>query len=363
MVANKMDLAAIRGQMGAREYYSVMFPLGLVPRYFKYKNWAELPAEQRAQRTLVDKRVPEITRYILEHEDDWVFSSLTASFDVEPEFISSELDPDIGVLRLPLSAEFLINDGQHRRAAIEAALNENRTLENQKISVVLFPMENLERNQQIFSDLNRTVHKTSRSLDILYDHRDPMNRVTQGVADRVPLFRGRVEKDRVSVAQRSAKFISLSALYDATVALLGRLGEKESEETEAAYEELAITYWAAVTENIPQWGDVLEGHLRPPEVRAEYVNAHAVAFWSLGTAGKILLAAYPEENAWKSRLAHLSEVDWRKTNHEWQGICMLGSDIITRRQTREATSKYIQWKLGLLDEKPSPVLDVAAAAA
>ena len=147
------------------------------------------------------------------------------------------------------------------------------------------------------------------------------------------------------------------------MALLGKLGEEnESEETEAAYEEKAIAFWSAVTENIPQWRDVLEEHLRPPEVRAEYINAHAVAFWSLGTAGKVLFATYPDEVSWKARLAHLGEVDWRKTNSEWQGICMLGSDIITRRQTREATTKYIQWKLGLIDEKPSPVLDVEAAA-
>jgi len=50
-------------------------------------------------------------------------------------------------------------------------------------------------------------------------------------------------------------------------------------------------------------------------------------------------------------------VDWRKTNSEWQGICRAWSG------RREATSKYIQWKLGLLDEKPSPVLDVEAAKA
>lgn len=37
---------------------------------------------------------------------------------------------------------------------------------------------------------------------------------------------------------------------------------------------------------------------------------------------------------------------------------MLGGDIITRRQTREATAKYIQWKLGILDEKPGQVLGV-----
>lgn len=360
MVANKMDFAAVRGRMGNRDFYVVMFPLGLVPRYFKFRDWASMPPEQRAQRTLSEKRVPEIARYILEHEDDWVFSSLTASFDAEEEFVPSELDANLGVLRLPITAEFLIADGQHRRAAIERAIQENKLLENQNISVVLFPMEDLERNQQVFSDLNRTVHKTSRSLDILYDHRDPTNQLTIGVADAVPLFQGRVEKDRVSVAQRSAKFVALSALYDANRALIGKLKEGIDEDERAELEDVAIAFWTAVTENVPQWTQILQGDLRPAELRAEFVNGHGVAFWALGTAGRALLDKYPDDVSWKARLAHLQDIDWRKTNPDWQGICMLGSDIITRRQTREATARYIEWKLGLVDEKPGRVLAVEA---
>lgn len=363
MVANKMDLAAIRGTMGSREYYTVMFPLGLIPRYFKFQDWGTLPPEQRAQRTLSTKRIPEMTRYILEHEDDWVFSSLTASYDADAEFISSDLESDLGILRLPLTTEFLINDGQHRRGAIEEALKVDPTLESQKISVVLFPLEDLERNQQVFSDLNRTVHKTSRSLDILYDHRDPMNQIAVAVADAVPVFQNRVEKDRVSVAQRSQKFVALSALYDANTALVGKLAEDVEEETIAAQEVLALAYWNAVTENIPQWSAVRDGETKPAEVRAEYIVGHAVAFWALGTAGRKLIEKYPDEVSWKARLAHLADIDWRKVNPEWQGICILGTDIITRRQTREATARYIEWKLGLEDEKPAPVLDVVAASA
>lgn len=361
MTAGTMDFAAVRGRMGARDFYVVMFPLGLVPRYFKFNDWSAMPAEQRAQRALAEKRVPEIARYILEHEDDWVFSSLTASFDGEETFVPSELDANLGILRLPITTDFLINDGQHRRAGIEQALRENRQLEKQTISVVLFPQEGLERDQQVFSDLNRTVHKTSRSLDILYDHRDPLNSLTIAVADAVPVFQGRVEKDRPTVAQRSAKFVALSALYDATKALVGSLKENADEEEVAAAEVTAIAFWKTVADSIPQWGMLTHGDLRPAELRAEYICGHAVAFWALGTAGKALLAKYPDEVNWKARLAHLTEVDWRKTNPEWQGICMLGSDIITRRQTREATSKFIQWKLGILDSKPDNVLSLEVA--
>ena len=215
--------------------------------------------------------------------------------------------------------------------------------------------------QQVFSDLNRTVHKTSRSLDILYDHRDPLNSLTIAVSDAVPMFQGRVEKDRPTVAQKSAKVVALSALYDSTRMLVGKLKENADEDEVAASEEKAKAYWTAVGEAIPQWGQVVNGELRPAELRAEYICGHAVAFWALGSAGKALLDTYPDDVSWKSRLAHLGEIDWRKTNPDWQGICMLGGDIITRRQTRDATSKYIQWKLGILDEKPNQVLGIEAS--
>lgn len=87
----------MKGRQGARDFYVAMFPLKVIARLFTFRDWAELPPEVRAQRILSTKRVPEITRYILEHEDDWVFSRLTASFKAEEEFQPSELDPNLGV--------------------------------------------------------------------------------------------------------------------------------------------------------------------------------------------------------------------------------------------------------------------------
>lgn len=360
MTSMEMTFPAVKGRQGSRDFYVAMFPLRVIPRLFTFKDWAEYSPEVRAQRTLAAKRVPEIARYILEHEDDWIFSSLTASYEADADFEPSDLDESIGVLRVPLDAEFLINDGQHRRAAIEEALKANKQLGDQTISVVLFPEENIERSQQMFSDLNRTVQKTSRSLDILYDHRDPMNRITQEVATAVAVFRNRVEKERVSLSARSAKFITLSALYDANQQLLGKMKEEDADEdVEAERRNLAVAYWDAVTEHIPEWVMIRDGNLKPPEARAEFVHSHAVAFWALAAAGRDLIAEYPDEVNWMARLAHLGKIDWRKTNRDWQGICMLGNDIVTRRQTREATADYIRWHLGLIAEKPGAVLELS----
>ncbi len=353
--AETMKFPAIRGTMGRRTYYTTMLRLRLVPRLFKFTDYASMPPELRAQRVLNQKRVPEIARYILEHEDGWVFSSLTASFAGGESFQPLNGNPNLGVLTVPLDTEFLINDGQHRRAAIEEALRQNPRLGDETISVVLFPMEGLERSQQMFSDLNRTVQKTSRSLDILYDQRDVMNQITITVGERVPVFRGRVEKDRVSLAARSPKFTTLSWLYDANVALLGKVAESASEEEVGEKEDLAVDYWTTVSSCIPQWRAVAEGAMRPSEARQEHVHASAVALWALGAAGKTLLRAQPAPEVWEATLERLGDIDWRRINPEWQGICMIGPDIVTRRQTKDATARFLEWKLGLREERPERV--------
>jgi DNA sulfur modification protein DndB len=355
----KMQTPAIRGRQGTRTLYVGVFKMKEVLRAFTISEQGALDPEDRAQRTLSKSRIPEIKSYLLDHENDWVFPNLTASFDAEETFRpASRQNPNLGTLEVPFDTDFFINDGQHRRAAIEEAVRENPALGEQHVSVVLYRAEGIERSQQMFSDLNRTVQKTPRPLDIQYDRRDPMNRITQGVAEAVPLFEDRVERERNSLSAKSSAFVTLSALYDATEQLLGPLREGEVEEAEAeATEARATLFWKLVTEYILEWRSIRDGDLQPPEARAEYIHCHAVGFWAIGAAGGDLIERYPDEDDWKERLASLSEIDWRKDNPEWQGICMLGRDIITRRQTREATANYIRWCLGLISEKPGPVLE------
>jgi DNA sulfur modification protein DndB len=111
--------------------------------------------------------------------DRWLFSSITASYKVSEGLINfvpfSDDDPDIGYLEVdPSVVSFIINDGQHRAAGIKEALPKSGSLKDESISVLLFPYERLDRVQQMFTDLNKNVVKPSKSLNILYDHRDPL---------------------------------------------------------------------------------------------------------------------------------------------------------------------------------------------
>ena len=57
-------------------------------------------------------------------------------------------------------------------------MKENPAIGDHTISMLLFPYESKDRVQQMFSDLNRFVVKTSKSLDILYDKRDKISAAT-----------------------------------------------------------------------------------------------------------------------------------------------------------------------------------------
>ena len=165
---------AIRGIQAQREYYVSMCPMRLLPRLFQFDE-EELAPELRAQRQLNKSRLPELSRYITQNADNYVFSAITVSIDADVAFEQVDgagNESRIGLLRVPMTARFIINDGQHRRAAIEQALHDRPELGDETIAVCFFMDKGLERCQQMFADLNRYAVRPSKSLGILYDYRD-----------------------------------------------------------------------------------------------------------------------------------------------------------------------------------------------
>jgi hypothetical protein len=163
-------------------------------------------------------------------------------------------------------------------------------------------------------------------------------------------LRGRVEKETVSLAARSAKLITMSALYDNLEQLLGPVSANATEVELAALQDRAVKFWIYSSKLLPQWYAIQQGDLRPAEARAEYINVHSVFFFAIGAVGKELDGRF-------TRLGRLEHVDFRRMNREWQGICMLGHDIITRRQTRLALRDQLLFHIGLRDEPARVVLN------
>lgn len=336
----EVHVPAMRGKMGTRTFYGCLMPMNAVPQFFKFTDWSGISAEDREQRVLNQKRVPELASYINENEDDYLFASITASYKVEPKFVPFEPDGSIGVLKLRLGDELIINDGQHRAAGIAQALKDGSpSFREDTLSVLLFPWENTPRGQQMFSDLNRNVQKTSKSLDILYDKRDDVAAATLAMIEQVPVFRELTDKEKVSLENKSTKLFTLAALYDANVELL-RGHDKQDIMANAR---LLTEYWNEVARHMPDWSKVLNGQKLAIELRQEKIASHSTVLRALGGLGVDLLG----EGDWKPALGKLAAIDWSKKNPEWEGICIVSNSVVSNRQARAATKAFIKFKLGL----------------
>ena len=339
---------AMRGIQAGREFYVAMCPLKVIPKLFVFAD-LDLPPELRAQRKLRKSRIPALKNYILNNPNDYIFSSLTASVDGNMKFIqtSSTLGDKIGRLYISMESRLLINDGQHRRQAIEEALNENPDLGHDMISVVFFEDKGLKRSQQMFSDLNKNSVKPTKSLNILYDHRDEFAKFIVTISHELEIFSGRVELEKTAISNRSTKFFTLNGIADATRKFLGIKGTKISIEQQ----NMAKEFWNEITKNIPEWQLLVQKRVTASELRQEYAHSHTNLLNSLGIVGNVLVNDHPSD--WKQKLTSLRDINWSRTNPDWEGQLMLNGRMLKSKLGIELAANTILKKCGvsLSDER------------
>ncbi|MDF3113106.1 DNA sulfur modification protein DndB [Burkholderia sp. AU18528] len=345
---------AAQGRQAGRDFFIAMCPLRMVPRLFVFDE-EEVPPELRAQRTLNRARVPEIAHYLTSNPTSYVLSALTASVDARVRFVPYDTGShtSLGHLQIPMDARILINDGQHRRAAIEEAIREMPELGQDNVPVLFFVDEGLVRSQQMFADLNKYAVRPSNSLGTLYDYRDPGSDLARYLAAECLAFRGLTEMEKSSISNRSTKLFTLSSIKHASRALL-----RKQQKDEVSIEEklLAKEYWDSVAENIPDWGRARAKEASTAELRQEYVHAHGVTLHALGIAGAELLSKRPKN--WKSALKALRQVDWSRSNHKvWEGRAMVHGRISKASTNVQLTANCIKTTLGLALSPDDKVLE------
>ena len=316
----------------------------MIPRLFVFDE-EEVPPDLRAQRTLNRARVPEIAHYLVANPQAYVLSALTASVDGNVKFNS--LGPgnqsSFGFLQIPMDARILINDGQHRRAAIEEAIKEAPELGQENVPVLFFVDEGLARSQQMFADLNKYAVRPSYSLSTLYDHRDPGSDLARHLASHCLAFKGLVEMEKSTISNRSTKLFTLSSIKHASRALLRKsLREAVTDEEKV----LAKEFWDATAENVADWMRARTKQVSTAELRQEYVHAHGVVLQALGMAGAALLTKHPRN--WKTQLKGLAKIDWSRSNATvWEGRAMLHGRISKASTNVQLTANYIKQQLGI----------------
>ena len=335
---------AIRGIQAGREYYVSMCPMRLIPKIFIFDEDELLP-ELRAQRELNRPRIPAITEYLVENPKDYVFSSITASINglvkFEPLGDRGEVSR-IGTLKIDMNSQFIINDGQHRRKAIEEAIKTRPEIGDETISVVFFIDKGLKRCQQMFADLNRYAIKTSPSIGILYDHRDEKAKMSKLVVSQSKAFKDIVEMEKTTLAPRSRKLFTLSAIHSSNLLIIANQKFTSAEQSA----EVCVSFWDDLYKYIPEWNDIQNGKLTSGEVRQNYVHSHAILLHAFGNIGRVFIELSVAER--RKRLKALANINWKRSNDRvWEGRCMLAGRMQKSSSNTLLTTNFLKQKLDL----------------
>ncbi len=243
---------------------------------------------------------------MVNNPEGYIFSSITASVDGTFEFISSEHHHDIGTLNISMDSRLLINDGQHRKAAIDEAIKENPDLKNESISVVLFIDQGLRKSQQMFSDLNQHAINVSKSLGILYDHRNPEALFTKEILEQNNLIKGYVDFNHSTLAKKSNKLFTLSSFHKANKNIIQNSDIINS----PALRKFSISYWNYLSHNFTEWSFVFKKEISPFHSRQSSIATYGVVLEALGLLGRHLFVL--DISNWREYIDKLNSIDWNK---------------------------------------------------
>jgi DNA sulfur modification protein DndB len=316
----------------------------LVPKLFVFDE-DEVPPELRAQRTLNRSRIPEMSSYLVDNPTDYTLSAITASINADVAFspvADTGVGQNMGTLTIPMDAQILINDGQHRRAAIEEAIKQNPELSHDHISVLFFIDEKLNRSQQMFADLNKHAIRPSPSIGTLYDHREQLSELARFLVSKVNVFSRLTELEKSSISNRSTKLFTISSIKNASQVFLGKTKKENISEEEM---ELTAEYWSEVAANMPDWQAALEKNVLTSELREQYIHAHGVMLQAMGNVGAVLVMRKPK--TWRATLKKLKKIDWSRANKEWEGRALVHGRITKARTNVILTGNLIKSYLGL----------------
>lgn len=332
----------VKGVQAKREYYIAMLPLKMIPKLFPQEDEYVLP-EHRAQRKLNAARIPVISKYILENRETYVFSALAASIDGQFRFCPSE-HPDVGVLEISMDAKLLVNDGQHRKAAILEAISEDDSLLNETISVVFFEDQGLARSQQMFTDLNKHAVKTSNSIAELYDSRDQLAVVTRTVISKIKFLNAYTDKEKDILGKYSSNLFTLSTFYNANKRIIRSASITEDVEA------FLLRYWDCVCRNILPWKDLYSREISKVDLRENYIVTQAVMIQVLGRLGNYFFA---NQNCdFEPFLKKLQQINWKRDCEDWAlRTIRANGRMINNEEAITLTCNVLKNRLGLpLDE-------------
>lgn len=191
------------------------------------------------QRQLSNRSI-EISDYLLNQEQRFFNSLVVGTYGGKPEWIELavkaktaedeeqllDLEGKVGFLKLSGDETLFAIDGQHRIAGIKGAIEKNKDLEVEEVSVIFvagviqnqrsMDPQGFERTRRLFTTLNRYAKPVNKKDIIALDEDDVIAIITRKLLDEYPLFKDKVSPKGSNSIPRNDK-VSLTTiinLYD-----------------------------------------------------------------------------------------------------------------------------------------------------
>lgn len=285
-----LALPALRAQMGDWTYYVALMKMRDISERVSL---ADEIHKSQAMKDLIQREVDEsshslaISRFLLNH-DQRLFNSLVVGVyggtpifydlviadnpELDEEDIPYNVENSLGVLILDGNEKLFALDGQHRVAGIRKAVQEERELGEEEVSIIFVSHSNdplgLERTRRLFTRLNRYAKPVSRYEKIALDEDDVIAIVTRDLVEEHPLFRDKVSlsKGKNISTQDHISFTSVVALYEALdhflrMSLRGwkdYKGTRPSDQVIEQFKESAVNLWNVLVKYFPPIYEMME---------------------------------------------------------------------------------------------------------
>ena len=328
--------SAVRGIQAKSEYYITMVPCKYLKKLFNIDNNDVLP-EFRAQRRLNENRIPEICNYIISNRDSYVFSALAASID--GKFSFKEISENVGTLEVDMSSVFLINDGQHRNAAIQKATEEDESIGDETIPIVFFADKGLKRSQQMFTDLNKYAVKPSKSQNTFYDHKDSLAQLSRDIIENNIFLKNYTDVENDALGKFSAKLFTLNSFYTANKTIIG------TQSIDKKTADFVKKYWDSVVDNIVEWNMLENKELAKKSLREEYIVTQNVVLYAFGKLGNYFLSNNILD--FNKYMSNLRKINWLRTNPQWNGRTIIDGKVAVKNQNINLTYIKIKELIGI----------------
>ena len=384
MAIKSIHLPCLRGNFGSWSYFSTIIKVKNIVESNRIITVPESKAlytkniNQILQREIDLTRIGKIKEYLLKIKERF-FSSLIvaihkgnpkwADFDLERKFrIDNDLIDDnevefienkIGVLTLSGSEEMFVLDGQHRLLGIRKAFEEDKTIGEDEISliIVIHKADLKERTRRLFTVLNRYAVSIKPAEKVILEEDDAAAILTRKLVQEYPIF---IMDNAVSATKLfnltgtdTKNFTSLVCLYEISKILIDYstlykskvIIRPSEEELKKLYEKITA-FWNFFFEEFPN----VVKFIKEEKVPATLVrNKKTGGSLLLRPEGQLLFASVYKEFEKSNRIKvfkdNVSKIDFNLSGNNWMYVFWKGYTMETKhKKLKRAIFKFLLGK-------------------